>query len=299
MDGQDSERRVADRTATDPRVTGDVLRRMTAAPAAQGVRLTPERALHIAFGRAARGFPEPGLRMSSCSSEQTGLAALAAAAPAEGMMTALLVRDGASGGALLADMSLVSALVEAETTGRLARSPPEARAATRLDLLVASRLLNAALAAFDEVGADLPIAAAATGWRLGALQPAPSALPLVLPEAPLRLMRLRFELGPREGQLWLATPLLPPRPAFDPPGGTVCLSPAVLAARAQVRAVLARLELPLEALDAWQPGTLLPLERAALGEVRIEDIAGATIARGRLGQVNGARAVRLSMEAAQ
>jgi len=258
-------------------------------------RATPEKAMKLAFGRAGRGLARLGLQMTGFSMERAGVAALAGAA-GEGALVLLLRRGGAAGGAVVIEPGMIAALVEAETMGRLARSAAEPRAPTRIDALIVSGFLTAALEGFDEAAGDLSLAPQLTGWRPGEMVAQPRSLPLMLEDQPMRAVRIGFDFGEgaRSGGLILAVPMAGPRPrgsAAESLGEA--LREAVLGARADVRAVLARLPLPLDSVSRWEPGALVPLPRELLARVRIEDIDGETVARGRLGQVAGSRAVRI------
>ena len=278
-----------------------ILRRKTGAsrPPAQALAMTSERALTLAFGRAGRDMPGLGLRLASVGMARGSLSVLPAqAGPATLILT--LARDGTAAGALLVDPGLVSALIEAETMGCMATVPPPDRPPTRIDALIAAGFFDRVLIGFDEAAAGLSIAAAVVGFRTGAPVPAAAALPLLLDDRPMRLFRLAFDLGDgqRQAGAMLAMPFDPPRAEAPDAEFGIALKMAVLAAPAQVRAVLTRLALPLAAVTDWQPGDLVPLPREALGRLILEDIDGHPVAVGRLGQVSGMRAVRLIGDAA-
>jgi hypothetical protein len=67
---------------------------------------------------------------------------------------------------------------------------------------------------------------------------------------------------------------------------------AVEAARATCRAVIARERLPSEVLLGLRPGDVIPLPAASLTNVRLEAQNGLAVARGRLGDLHGKRAVQ-------
>ena len=67
----------------------------------------------------------------------------------------------------------------------------------------------------------------------------------------------------------------------------------VLQAPAEMRAVLARVTLPITELQALAVGDLVHVSREALQETILESAAGSEVARVQFGQVNGLRAVRL------
>jgi len=279
---------------------GEILRRKVATgrgPAAVAAP-TPEKAWRLALGRAGRAKPGLGLRLTAFGMERATVARIAELAP-EAALVATMAHAAGGTGALVVDAATRNALVEAETMGRLATAPQELRAPTRIDALIVGAFIDSVLVAFDELAAGLSIAPAVCGWRVGEMIAAPRILPLVVEDLPLRLFRMEFGFddGARTGMALVALPMEAPKPVVAETlgeGFTGDLERAVMAAPAEVRAVLARLSLPLEAVTGWVPGMLVPLPRGALGQVRLEDIDNVPVARGRLGQMNGMRAVRIA-----
>jgi flagellar motor switch protein FliM len=276
----------------------DILRRKAGLgrPPPEIVAMSPEKAMRLAFGRAGRDVPGLGLRLISFATERLVVPALAAAAGPRTLVASLVRAEGGLGVALF-DAGFVTALIEAETMGRLRAGDLPDRAPTRIDALIAGGFLDRCLDLYDEVASGLSIAAATTGFRFGAVVSQPATLALMLEDVPFRGLRLGFDFadGMRQGSLLLAMPFDPPSEARAAPGEGFGsdLQQVVLAAPAEVRAVLARLPLPLDTVTAWQPGMLVPLSREVLDRVVLEDIDGDPVGRGRLGQVNGFRAVRL------
>jgi hypothetical protein len=66
--------------------------------------------------------------------------------------------------------------------------------------------------------------------------------------------------------------------------------------RAELTAVLCKMRVPLRQFSTLKVGELLPLDQAYLYETDLIAINGQAIAKGRLGQMNGARAVRLDQQ---
>ncbi|MCR8723237.1 FliM/FliN family flagellar motor switch protein [Frigidibacter sp. ROC022] len=266
--------------------------------ASSAARITPESALKLAFGRAGRGLAGLGLRMVGFADERSTVAGLAGAVPEAGLVTTLRRASGGTG-VLIVDPGMTAALIESETMGRVGRATGAPRPPTRIDALIVGAFVDAALAEFDGLAESLSIAAAVTGWRVGEMIADPATMPLVVEDVAMRSFRIGFDFGDgaRSGTAQIALPLAPPRPVVAPDAAAEGLARdlerRVMAAQAEVRAVLARLSLPLDEVTAWQPGGLLPLPRESLLSVRLEDIDGALLARGKLGRVNGNRALRL------
>ncbi|ETX26674.1 FliM/FliN family flagellar motor C-terminal domain-containing protein, partial [Roseivivax isoporae] len=68
----------------------------------------------------------------------------------------------------------------------------------------------------------------------------------------------------------------------------------VLSLPARIDAVLCRLRLPYATLEALAPGALLPLPPGALDMAELVAGGRHVVTRGRLGQMNGLRAIRVS-----
>ncbi len=75
----------------------------------------------------------------------------------------------------------------------------------------------------------------------------------------------------------------------------VSLQAAVQGSTATLEAVIGRLRLPLSALMTLEAGMTLPLGPANIGTVTLHGPGGREVAIGRLGQSQGARALRLTL----
>lgn len=253
--------------------------------------------MKLAFGRAGRALPGLDLRMAAFGMERGTVAGLVGLAP-DGALVARLVRGPGGTGALIVDPVVRSAIIEAETMGRIGKAAPEARPPTRIDALMTGAFFDAALSRLDDGVEGLSISASLIGWRVGDLVAGAALLPLMIDEVPMRLFRLGFDFGDgaRSGSAILALPMEVPKPAASGSQAedfTQAVGSRVLNTQAEVHAILARLSLPLDKVSDWEAGTVVPLPRQALGQVCLEDIDGNSLARGRLGQMNGNRAVRI------
>jgi flagellar motor switch protein FliM len=272
-------------------VAGGILRRMArpAQPAS-----TPTRALRLAATRAAGSAAGLPLAVLGIAEEEGALDDLLAGL-GDGLLLMRLDRDGAAAGLLALDGEGRSAAVEAQVLGRPAARAADPRPPTAADAALCAPFLDAFLA---QAQAELEGSALADWLRgagtAGRLADARGA-GLALPDGRYRAMRLTLDLGAggRQGLLLLMLRLPAPAPA-DPirtPDATV--APLVLAAESPLRAVLHRLELPLAQVEAWAPGTVLPLPGVTVGSVRLEAAGGSEIGTARLGQVGGRRAIRI------
>lgn len=263
--------------------------------------VTPTRAVRLAFTRAAERVARLPLTVLGVGQEEVEADALLQRA--EGDHLLLRMDTDAGPGAAAVDRECLSAIIEMQLRGRLSPQPAEVRPLTAADAALAEPLVAAFLA-------DLAMAAAGTaldGWGADA-RPAgriadARALGLLLGEARFRLVALTLDLGAgeRQGLFLLALPVPPLPQAEETPAEraalwSAALSQGVMAAPAAVDAVLHRMRLPLAAVQALQPGQCLTLPGVRVSSVRIEGAEGRLIARGRLGQIGGMRAVRVEAE---
>lgn len=237
----------------------------------------------------------------------------------------LLLRDAEGRIAACAlDHGAVSALVAKLTLGSLGRPQPPRRP-TRTDAAMVSHFADAMLADFDALAEGASFGLGRTGFRYGSHLADPRPLGLILDAPAYHVAGLRLRLDPGgldlRARIDLAFPeaRAVPVPDSADPGAddTAGDSPAAaaaaaaadegdwqeqlvrtaLAAHADLQAVLARLTLSLGDVLALAPGQSLTLPPGALGQVRLEGAGGVPVSLARLGQAQGARVLRLSLEA--
>lgn len=275
--------------------TASLLRRL-ARPAAPPLPLTPARALRLAMVRSAEASVGLTLAVLGIREEEGPLDDLLGRLE-EGLMVLSLEEQGGEPVGLVAlDLEARSAAAEAQALGQVLDRPAEPRAPTAADAALARPLLAAFLAQAEEAVAGTPL----EGW-LRAPRPAERLAgareaALLLADGAYRAVRLTLDLGPggRQGLLVLLLRLPPPPPPAGPAPDSpaASLAPAVLRARTQVEAVLARLRLPLSEVEGFAPGQVLSLPGVTVASVRLE-AAGHDLGPTRLGQVAGMRAVRI------
>ncbi|MCB1338365.1 MAG: FliM/FliN family flagellar motor switch protein [Maritimibacter sp.] len=219
----------------------------------------------------------------------------------------LALIEGPAGryGLVVLDPQVVAALIEIQTTGRVVPHPAETRAPTRTDAIMCADFIDRMLEIVEErvAEAELDIAPALAGFRYALALAEPRAIAMTLEDTPYRLFGCEVDLGrgAKSGRMQVLLP-------FDPPGqgrrAKVDLGEFNDAIRAQVFEVEARLTatllrrtMALSEVMALDIGALIPVPHAALSQVAVEALDGTVVARGRLGQVQGNRAVRLTDDA--
>ncbi len=211
----------------------------------------------------------------------------------------LIVLDGPDTrmGAASLDAALVTALIQQQTMGQVLSSGPQERSYTPTDAAMMADFLDTSLAKVTSLLAEEPERHIFDGYAFGAQIDEVRKLVLGLEAEDYRVIRVTLDLagGQLQGELVLVLP--EPVPEGDNvaelAGGS--LGNSMGSMRAELSAVLCKMRVPLNQLSALNVGDMLPLDQAFLYETDLLSISGQSIAQGRLGQMNGARAVMLNL----
>lgn len=266
--------------------------------------MTPSRALRLALARAADELFDLPLAVTSVQLGEVNQEQ-AIAAFEDGPL--VMVFDGPEGavGAVSVGLPILAGLIEVQTMGQVMARDAGARAPTQTDAALVAPLLNASFTGFVENLEGAAEGRWAEGFRFGAMIEGIRMLPLVFEAADFHLFRLGVSLndGAKEGEIVIALPVVvPPKVdsaahADDPqmaPGGRITLGQgALMSAQAPLSAVLHQVKMPLAEVSALKPGDVLTIPRGALSNTRLVAVQGHGVAKCRLGQINGFRAVRL------
>ncbi|WP_413872181.1 FliM/FliN family flagellar motor switch protein [Albidovulum sp.] len=283
---------------------------------AGGAPPTPPRA----FGHAVAKAGQDMFHLPVAVTEAVEFRASLADLPERLVERALLaVMEGPGGGLGLVALSpeVLTTLIEMQTTKRIGAAEVAARRPTRTDAAMSVRFIDRVMEELGLLRAADPSVVWAGGFRYGSFLDDPRPLGLLLEDTVYRVLRLTLGLGAegaRRGTLLFAMPAegrgAMPRPAAGAAAAGVAagaeaatpgpadwagrMERAVLGARAGIDAVLDRISLPLSAVMAFAPGTVLPITAGALAGVRIEGQGRRLLATGRLGQCQGNLALRLN-----
>lgn len=260
--------------------------------------MSPSRALRLALAQAADAVLGLGLNVAMVEQRRVSLAAAPGALGEEGL---LMLLDGASDAraALRLDPQFLAAVIHVLTTGTVRADPVRARPSTATDAALVAPLAEAVLERFDAHLADTVASHQPRGFRFGDRVEDARGLALALSAPDYDLFSVTADLGPgaRTGRFDLLLPVAEPvcaapkRP--DSAAGESGLAEVALDAPVVLDAILARLPLSLGDLWTLRPGQVLPVARTALGDTELLGARGHRVARVRLGQLNGWRAVRL------
>lgn len=277
---------------------------------------TPARAAALALGRVAErlhGLPVQPLEVTAGALTLSELVELLPERPLLGVLQG----PGEMLGAIALCPDAATALVEAQTLGRVTARVMDRRRPTRSEAMLCADFINALLAELQSDLAGMPGFEPLGRFRFAASVDEARSLALLLDHDAFRSLDFRLRLGgptaTRDGRILLALPqtaaqkpAAPPNPAPDPApalappagvadsGAAPDLSAAMREASIEVVAVLCRRRLSLRELRGLTAGRLLTLPKARLTDARVETADGQLLARGRLGEAGGCHAIRLS-----
>ena len=209
--------------------------------------------------------------------------------------------NGATGGAVLGG-SLVGALVQQQTTGRVAASQPTERRLTATDAALCAPLIDGLFARANGLLETQPDKDLLACFRFGARIESPRVFALALGEPEYHLIRLTIDVavGTCQSNMMLILPMPGAQEMPMSPEAEECavsrnrnFQTAVMGLRAELSAVLCRVQLPLSRLSELAPGNTLDVPADAFDEVELLSIEGRTIAKGAMGQVDGHRALMI------
>ena len=217
----------------------------------------------------------------------------------DGQLFLLFTNNDSRVASVLLDAGLVSAIIQKQTFGEVLPDPPQQRLLTDTDAAMVVPLVEDMIGHAQMLVDDPKDATRLCGYEFASRAVDLRALSLALVEDSYDAFELTVEMegGVRQGTILF---LLPDKPVEDGDadrGGTEQEKTLVEAAgvvRAELNAVIFRMNLPLAALSDLHAGDLLPLSGARLDRVDVVAIDRNRMTQGRLGQCGGLRAVRIN-----
>lgn len=269
-------------------------------------RLQPAKVLSSALIKAADAASGLEVSVRSSSERIASLPDLLECLPENGLL-ALLEGPGDGQGVMALDISALSAVIEKQMTGSVARKAPQSRRVTRTDAALAADLVDATLQRFETALSGLEESRWASGFGYSSHIEDLRPLGLLLEEVDYRIfgMTLVIEGGAREGEILLALPaqgrgqMVPPKaaPEGEKAGEDATWAPRlegqVLQGEVRLEAVLHQFRMPISTIKALKPGQEIPIPVAALDDVRLAGAEDLPLGRCRLGRCQGHRALRL------
>lgn len=266
-------------------------------------------ALRLALARVSR--ETMGLRIDVIGATQSRLPQedLAALLPSSHLLI-LLDGPGESSGAMALDPGVVAALTQQQTTGVVTVDPVTERAFTDTDAAMCAPLVQAMLAQAADLADRPEDSACLAGFSFGARAEDGQSLALGLAGSEFRVFELRLDV--ESGALQSALTLVLPdqtggearssQPgsgradgdAAAPASAPATLGDAALNAAVNLTAVLCRVRLGVDHLAKLKEGDVLPLGGYRIDRTELLSGSGQKVAAGRLGRVDGVRAIRVN-----
>lgn len=268
----------------------------------QARAMTVPKALRLGLAKVADDAFDMALAVIGVTKET---AALTEILEDVGDETLLLLLDGVSGkgGGALLGSALVSALVQQQTTGRVATSVSDDRRMTATDAALCAPLIDLlfkrahGLLESDADRVALPC------LKFGARAENKRLFELALEEPAYTVLRLTVDIAGGVAQSSLVLLLPQPTGKLDDvvasgdneaAKGPNTLQPAMMNVPAELTAVLCRLRFPLSQIGAFEIGQAIDIPTEAFDAVELLSIGGRLISSGAMGHVDGNRALMLT-----
>lgn len=212
-------------------------------------------------------------------------------------------------GLLVIAPEILAGMVEMQMVGRVSASPPLVRRPTRTDAAMVSGLIDKALRGLELELTQSNDLAWTSGFRYASFLEDARPLALLLEDVTYQVLSAEVSLaeGAKKGKILLALPAdgrgTVPKAVAPPPSRAAemvfgaALGEQIMGVSAELVAVLARMQLPLETLLNLKVGESVALGSAALDQIDLEGLDGKRLGSGQLGQNRGLRAVRISATA--
>lgn len=279
-----------------------VLKRLARAPqdAGQIAPVSPSKALRLAMIRAAEVRVRLAVTVLGITEEIVPLEDLLRLIEDEHLLLALNGDIGLCGLAGI-DLQTRAAVIEMQTTGLLRATPADPRAVTATDAAMIVPLIDGLLKDASETTMGTPLQGWTAGYTVGDRVINTRAAGMAMVDTTYRLVRLTLDLGAggRQGMIQLALPVSREMKMAEVPDAAAAWAAAMAAAvgnaPAELRAVLHRMRLSLRQVDGFHVGQMIALPGITVGSVKLEAADGRVLARARLGQMTGLRAVRLQV----
>ncbi len=262
--------------------------------------MSPSKAIRRALSRAADVLWDLALVCQSVTVELRDQDGVVACLTDDDLLLLLDGPDGALGLAAI-DRSVLTGVIEVQTIAQVTTMEPEERSVTSTDAAMVAPLIDAALARFAEnLHAD-PMHPQVKGFQFGAMVEDRRAAGLLLdaPQYHSFEVQVDLALGRRKGTIRIILPQGHQPAALETAEALQEGEPnphAHMLEQLQVRlaAVLGRISLPLGKAQSLKPGDVLTIHPDSLEDVHLQAAQGHLVARGKLGQLNGMKAVRLT-----
>ncbi|WP_298970956.1 flagellar motor switch protein FliM [uncultured Roseobacter sp.] len=266
----------------------------------QARAMTVPKALRVSLAKIADQMFDMALAVIGATQERCGGDALSDKMDDASLLVVLDGPRGNVGGAVIG-AELVAAMIQQQTTGKVAKEAPAARPLTSTDAALCAPLLDALFQRSHgllEEDADRDILCP---YKFGARVENARLFGLALDANEYHIVKLTIDVagGAFQSNLTLILPVFERAPEHIASEETGVAAPAqtleksVMSLRADLTAVLGRLKLPLDKLSQLVPGDVLTLKPDAFDTVEIMTCDRRVVSRGAMGQIEGQRAIQL------
>ncbi|RPE71818.1 flagellar motor switch protein FliM [Pacificibacter maritimus] len=264
--------------------------------------MSAPKALRLALAKAAEDCTGMVLQVGEVIEEITSVSRLPDSIDDHSLLALLEGPDSAYGLAVFS-LGVTTSVVEQLTTGKVQKYSPEKRDPTSTDSVMCFDVIDRMLANFETIVAEASQPPEIANYRTAAQLSETRSIPIAFDDIRYRMYRVSVDMGRgvRQGEIMFVFPASRPKPKVEAGMQTAwetSFQASVLKTEAQLSSVLHRVSLSLSDVANLQVGMQIPVPKEALN--RVELVAdGRRISIGRLGQVNGHRAVRINLNPVQ
>lgn len=260
--------------------------------------MSAAKALRLAAAKAAEDGTGMVMQVTDVSESLTSTSRLPDLIPDHSLLALLEGPEHAYGLAVFT-LAVTASVVEQLTTGHVQKYAPEERNPTSTDSVMCFELIDRMLSNFETIVAEAPDPPQVDGYRTAAQLSEVRSIPIAFDDIRYRMFRVTVDMGRglRTGEIMLIYPASRPKP--KPAPGTQSdwqtdFKTSVMKTEANLETVLHRVSLPLSAVADLAVGMTIPVPHEALSRVEVT-ADGRRMSYGRLGQVNGHRAIRIDL----
>jgi flagellar motor switch protein FliM len=260
--------------------------------------MSAAKALRLAAAKAAEDGTGMVMQVTNVVEELTSTSRLPDQIPENSLLALLEGPENAYGLAVFS-LAVTTSVVEQMTTGSVQKHAPEDRKPTSTDSVMCFELIDQMLAHFEHIVQEAADPPQIEGYRTAAQLSETRSIPIAFDDIRYRMFRISVDMGRgvRTGEIMFIYPAFRPKPKPEP--GTQSdwqtdFKTSVMKTKASLDTILHRVSLPLSDAANLTVGMTIPIPHEAL--MRVEVVAdGRRVSYGRLGQVNGHRAIRIDL----
>lgn len=262
--------------------------------------MSPAKALRVALPKAADHAMDLPLMVSDVTRANRSREAILTSLEDNRLYLLIQTADERLG-MVVPDPSMLAGLIEIQTMGHVTEFPATDRRPTRTDASMMEPFIEAVLAEFVQQLTGMEEATRFTGYSYYRLIEDRRHLPLILADGSFACFDVAVDLGQgaKQASMMIAFPELPESETVAAPVGPSqrwlqSLETGVMGARVDIGVDLHRFKMSLEKIPDLVVGYEIEIPRSAVNELRVKGSDGKTVARGKIGQANGHRAVKFA-----